>query len=233
MWKKSVRILNVTDREFKKQNDQLALETKVEVVLNQKKIMDLIAMPALVKEMAIGYLVSMGYIDEQNDDLETCKLSLGTVEVCTKAKATEVMKTEDADLRVTNIDVIRLLAKFNEKSILYMDTGIAHRAAIATKKEILFFAEDINRLSAIDKVAGLCFFDQKKQIEALILISSGKITSEVVAKAGVLKLKIIVSRTGVTAQAAALAQEKDITLVGFARKKRFNIYTGEKRIVKG
>ena len=85
---------------------------------------------------------------------------------------------------MVSVDKIRqLLATFRTISKLYLETGGVHSAALSDGRDILFFSEDIGRHNAVDKLIGTAFL-QSVPVENKILITSGRVTSEIMTKAG-------------------------------------------------
>ena len=104
-----------------------------------------------------------------------------------------------------------------------------HSAALSDGKDILFFSEDIGRHNAVDKLIGKAFL-QSVSVENKILLTSGRVTSEIVTKAGRNRFPILISRAAPSCMAISYAEDMGITLVGFARGDRMNIYTWPNRI---
>ncbi|MBS1128765.1 MAG: formate dehydrogenase family accessory protein FdhD, partial [Nitrospirae bacterium] len=102
-------------------------------------------------------------------------------------------------------------------------------AALSDGKDLLFFSEDIGRHNAVDKLIGKAFL-KGVSIENKILFTSGRVTSEIVTKAGRNRFPILVSRAAASCMAISYAEDMGITLVGFARGDRMNIYTWPTRI---
>ncbi len=119
---------------------------------------------------------------------------------------------------------------FQKRSEGYLSTGGTHSAALAEGRSILVFKEDIGRHNAIDKVIGSRLAD-KEDFGNKIMITSGRISSEVLLKIQKCSIPLIVSRSAPTNQAVKLAKDMDITLVGFARGSRMNVYNGQERII--
>jgi len=107
-------------------------------------------------------------------------------------------------------------------------TGGVHAAAISDGKNILFFSEDIGRHNAVDKVIGKTFLNGIN-FSITILLSSGRISLEIVKKAITAGIPVVLSRSAPTSLAIQTASVKNLTLIGFLRGKRFNIYSGYER----
>ena len=129
------------------------------------------------------------------------------------------------------IDSIPLLMKeFLRMSRLYRLTGGVHSAAICSARSILVFNEDIGRHSAIDKVVGECILKGIRTNDR-IMVTTGRISSEILVKAARSRTPIIISKSAPTDLAVRLATDFGITVVGFARGSRMNIYSNAWRVV--
>jgi FdhD protein len=94
---------------------------------------------------------------------------------------------------------------------------------------ILIFSEDIGRHNAIDKIFGKCLLEGI-QADDRMIITSGRVSSEILLKAAKREIPIIISRSAPTNLAVKLADKLGITLIGFARGRRINIYTNDWRV---
>ncbi len=126
-------------------------------------------------------------------------------------------------------DIRRLLVTFRNISALYQETGGVHSAALSDGKDILLFSEDIGRHNAVDKLIGKAFL-RSISLEDRVLLTSGRVTSEIVTKAARSRFPILVSRAAPSCMAISIAEDAGITLIGFARGDRMNIYTWPNRI---
>lgn len=112
----------------------------------------------------------------------------------------------------------------------YRATGGMHSSAISLDgKQLQFQAEDIGRHNTIDKLAGICTIRGVISKGGLI-VTTGRISSEMVAKAVRMEVPILISRTSPTSLAAKLAEEMGITLVGYARAGKYRVYTNPWRV---
>jgi len=136
----------------------------------------------------------------------------------------------DSPFKLKRQKLPELFEEFNKKSRVFKLTGGVHAAAISDGENILFFSEDIGRHNAVDKVIGKAFLNGIN-FNKTILLSSGRISLEIVKKAIIAGIPVIVSRSAPTSFAVEIANVKNLTLVGFLRGKRFNIYSGYERIV--
>lgn len=125
-----------------------------------------------------------------------------------------------------------LMEEFRKRSEIHRQTGGVHAAALADPTGVLVFREDIGRHNAVDKVIG-AHLVKESGFRDIILLTSGRLSSEILEKAGRCRLPMVVSRSAPTDRSVALARERNITLIGFARGRRMNIYSGEERIVVG
>jgi FdhD protein len=113
-------------------------------------------------------------------------------------------------------------------SALFQATGGVHAAALSGplpgEARLLVVREDIGRHNAVDKVAGYCLRHAISLSDKALLVT-GRLSVEMVAKAGRAGCRLLVSPSAPTSLAVDLADQEDITLVGFARAERANVYT--------
>lgn len=131
---------------------------------------------------------------------------------------------------VTMADVLRLKADFETRKTIFPVTGSTHQAAVyARGGECLAFAEDVGRHNALDKAVGRVLLDGRRADAHLVLVSS-RLSFEMVQKAVVLGAQVLAGVSAATTLAAAFAESKNLTLVGFLRRNRMNVYTHRERI---
>lgn len=236
--------------------DQVAEEVPFTLNLAEKELLTLLCSPFDLEDLVRGLLFTSGlikslseikritidsqrwscYIEVANREAEdlmfkrlyTSGCGRGTVfynalDIMHRAKITSAFKINSAA-------VSGLMLAFQKRSEVYLKTGGVHSAAVADKERILAFREDIGRHNAIDKVIGYAL-SQNKAFEDKILITSGRISSEVVFKVKKCGMPMIISRAAPTNQAIKLAKDMGITAAGFVRGSRMNIYSGEERII--
>jgi FdhD protein len=134
-----------------------------------------------------------------------------------------------SDVRVTPAQIHTLMRQLYSAGQLYGAVRGIHSSALSDGERLLLVAEDVGRHNTLDKLRGLALL-QDVDTRDRILLSSGRISSEMLNKAAQMGVPIIVSRTSPTSLSLALAQAWGITLIGYARAGRMNVYTGEERV---
>jgi FdhD protein len=130
------------------------------------------------------------------------------------------------------LDFVRSLpSRLRETQRSFDRTGGLHGAAIfAPDGALLSSAEDVGRHNAVDKVIGQLLLADTPRRDGVALAVSGRVAFEIVQKAWLARLPIVVAVSAPTTLAIELADEAGITLIGFARGESLNIYTHELRV---
>ncbi len=244
--------------EIREIEDQVVKESPFTIFLNKEELLTLLCTPRSLEYLTFGFLLSEGFIKSRNDIVSIKLLEEeGVVEIETKnksiiakkmlgkrtmttgcGKGTTFYNVVDSfnskqihsTMRVQSEDLIEIINKFNKSSDLFLSTGGVHSASLSDGKELLLFHEDVGRHNAIDKIIGEAFIKDIYLLDKLI-ITSGRISSEMLIKAAKREIPMIVSRSAPTDLAINLGKQLGITIVGFARGKRMNIYSHDQRIV--
>ena len=111
-------------------------------------------------------------------------------------------------------------------AIHYKASRGIHGAAIAEPDRLLVVAEDVGRHNAVDKVKGEALL-RGIATDDCILLSTGRISSEMLLKAARMRVPIVASRTSPTEMAVALAEQLNVTVCGYVRPDGLNLYTGD------
>ncbi|PWH17242.1 MAG: formate dehydrogenase accessory sulfurtransferase FdhD [Anaerolineae bacterium] len=125
--------------------------------------------------------------------------------------------------------IYHLIDLLYHQQSLYKTTGGIHTSALCTTDQLVITVEDIGRHNTLDKLAGAMLLHQL-EIDNKIVITTGRVSSEMMQKAIRLGCEIVVSRTSPSALAVQLAQESGVTLIGYAKRNQFNIYAHPERL---
>ncbi|HOW51628.1 MAG TPA: formate dehydrogenase accessory sulfurtransferase FdhD [bacterium] len=242
-------------------DDPVVTEYGLTIRINGREFATLLCTPAALKELAVGYLFSEEVIDAAADlaglMLDT---ATGIVEVSVSddragrafARDRKRTVTSGCGGGVTTLDpldrgkdpspitgapvdldrIAALMDAFNNRSKIFIETGGVHSCAIADGEGILLFQEDIGRHNALDKITGEALL-RGITPDGKLVLTSGRISSEIVAKSVRLRPAAIVSRSAPTATAITRAAELGIGLAGFARGRNINMYTCFERFTVG
>jgi len=127
--------------------------------------------------------------------------------------------------------IVSLPDKLAAEQQVFAKTGGLHAAAAFNQDgEILFLREDVGRHNAADKVIGALLAEGRLPANDLGLMLSGRASFELMQKALVAGIPLLAAVSAPSSLAVQLAKEFDMTLIGFLRKGKFNIYSGERRI---
>jgi FdhD protein len=204
-----------------------------------------------LKELTAGFLKSEKII-ARKEDIEKIEFNKNCVNVALKNKKdftqTSVKNITSSGARGrTNIDSLVPLnvpADFNIKtgvalklmddllngSAIHNKTGGSHCSALALRKKIVALREDIGRHNTIDMLGGYAIL-QKISLNKAIILTTGRISSEIVYKVWNMGIPIIISHSAPTANAVDLSRKANILLIGYVRGGKMNIYSQERRVI--
>jgi len=235
-------IIRVKKNKKEKVFDCIVVERQLNIYLNKNLFLRIMCLPVEVKELIYGLFFSNGYIEKTKDikdlklienncfveiekEIENKILAIGSSCFSSFFNIDDIIEEKNEYIDIEKFDILKIMKEFGSLSKLYKETGGTHSAGISDGKDIYFFSEDIGRHNAIDKVIGKAILSNFKT-EGKILLTSGRISSEIVFKAKRAKFSCIFSFSAPTSLSIELAEKFKIVLVGFIRGERFNIYTG-------
>lgn len=251
-----VPILRVIKESQKQVEDTVVTEFHLTIVLNNRELVTLLCSPAKLDFLTIGFLYSEGLINSK-DIIKDIVLDpeRGIIDVTTKEpikspedilsrriiassggkgasslSAVHPRSRIDSQIHISPPEVLNLIQEFVHHSELFAATGGVHSSALCDTKAILVFSEDIGRHNAIDKIFGECIVKDIPTHDRL-LITSGRVSSEILLKVAKRNIPILISKSAPTNLGVKLANDSGITLIGFVREKRMNVYTHTWRLV--
>jgi len=230
------------------------VETPVALTVNGEVWTTFMCTPVHLEAMMVGFLFNEGVIDTMNEvvDARICEhgdnvdvwlthdapkpdswtrtsgCTGGVTAVASIERPQPVSVSDEFNLSPGQINhLVELLFESQE---LYRETGGVHTSALSDGDNVILSAEDIGRHNTLDKIAGLCLMENIWPSKR-ILVTTGRISSEMLQKAVRMGAKVIASRTSPSSLSIELAEAWDITLIGYARRNRFNLYAHPERIL--
>ncbi len=252
--------LDLETGKSQKVTDYVAEEVPLYLFVNRTFWAIILCLPSNLKELAVGHLLSEGVLkstaeieevtlkEAENtcivklkrdvDAKERIRLSrLHTRVICSARSSSMPYQYARKPAKVTsNLTVkaqviFNAVSQLNSKAKLYRKTGGVHVAAICKPGgTIVAFAEDIGRHNAVDKAVGIAAL-KLVDFGKCFLAFSGRLPSDIVFKVAKVGLPIIASFGAALDSGITLAEQTNLTLIGFIREKRMNIYTGAERII--
>jgi FdhD protein len=161
------------------------------------------------------------------------EVAYSSCSLCAKEAVAEICRKMDpvrSDLTLDCPTLLALLDRLAATQTVFQETGCTHGVALATPDgQVFLLAEDIGRHNAMDKVIGRAVM-QRLDMTRMVALLSGRISFEMALKTARAGIPILAAVSAPTSMALTLAQELRLTLAGFARGDRLNVYTHPERI---
>jgi FdhD protein len=247
-----IQLVEYSGDQAQVRESHVIVETPVSLTVNGQAWLTFMCTPVDIESLAVGFLYNEGLIEKRDEivDVRVCA-SGDNVDVwlthplekpsewrrttgCTGG-ITSVSDDNAAPLRsndhhcYSTTDIYALLHQLIDAQEIYRISGGVHTSILSDGKRCLVTAEDIGRHNTLDKIAGFCFLHQLYPPQR-VLLTTGRISSEMLQKAARLEAGLLISRTSPSALSIKLAQGAGITLIGYARPHRFIVYTHPERI---
>jgi FdhD protein len=237
------------------ERDELAVEEPLEIRVNGSPVAVTMRTPGHDEELALGFLRSEGIPAEAAHPTEDLAANIVEVEVgedfdlerlrrnfytssscgvCGKG-ALEAVAVEapavTSDLTVPAEVVTALPERLREAQPTFAVTGGLHATGLFDAEGgLISVREDVGRHNAMDKVIGYAFLEGLLPLAGHVLCVSGRLSFELVQKAAVAGCPIMVAVGAPSSLAVELARDRGLTLCGFVREGRVNVYTEPQRI---
>lgn len=231
-------------------------EARLNVYLNGTKAISMMCIPKDQDAHAIGFLMSEDVINSVAD-IKKLSVSKDGLQVDIEANINEhslqnlykektltsgcgggitgnvagslEIPFNQTKFKITPHTIYTEVKEFYRDSELYNLTGCVHKAMLYFEDGTTVTAEDIGRHNAIDKAVGKCKLNNIDTTKSVLFVS-GRLSSEMVTKAVMHRIPIVISRTAPTHLGVKTAHDHGITVIGFARGQKMNVYTHSGRV---
>jgi len=235
-------------------------ERPITLYLNGKEIVTLLCAGHNLDELAAGFFFAEGFLRSPEDILKIdIDDEIGTVKLLARedssvaerlwqkrtissgcAKGSLFYFSLDAllskpvrsDVRFTPDRILDRFEELYQLSETYRHTHGVHNTALADSDKVIVFRDDIGRHNAVDMIVGHVFMNGIPLSDKMLL-TTGRLTSEMLIKAAKVNIPVVVSRNTATSLAVELAVSLGVTLIGFVRGGKFTVYSGQERIDAG
>lgn len=246
-----MKYLQYSTAGFEPVETRVIAERPVALFVNGEPWLTFMCTPTHLEALGIGFLYNEGIIDSADEVSiariceEGCQLDVWLSRIVTRPEqwrrtsgctggATTIETTALQPCVFTRDDISpeMILSGMDEllrSQELYRSTRGVHCSMMTDCEGMSILAEDIGRHNTLDKLAGRLLLEKPTLIRRLVF-TTGRISSEMLQKTARLSAPLIVSRTSPTALSIHLAEELGITLIGYARRNQFNVYTHPERL---
>ncbi len=233
--------------------DEVAVETPIKIHINGEFYATLMATPNQLKELAIGFLIGEAVIKNINEIKEIevnnlivnvklknkKNLTLNKKIILTACTSSEEFLNQilslnepivESNYTIKAFKISEMLEECINKTEVYKVTGATHFAGIFQDEELKAFSEDVGRHNAVDKAIGLAIL-KNVDFQKTVLISSGRQPADIVLKVARAGIPILASLRAPLISGINAARILGVTLIGFVRKSRMNIYSFPERVL--
>lgn len=238
-------------------DDTIVRESLLRIVVDKREYAVVSMLPGQERELTFGQLLTGGLIASREDvqewrydsdhrtvyiDLNKSRLGLTAVSDrfshCSTGShqpagiSHHSLNPVKSDLMVSGAAILQMAASMRQAAGLFRETGAVHSAMLCLANGgILIRCDDISRHNACDKVIGAALLRGDIQAGECLMFCTCRLSSSIVSQAWCFGVPVLASRAAPTSRALEMAEMAGITIVGFIRDDRFNVYSGDQRIL--
>ena len=220
-----------------KETEEIVVNDKIlHLTINNNIKRDFAVLDDSIKEFITGFMLTDGIISSI-EDIISLKIDStdNDVKVDVEVKINDEYENNneniipiESTLKVKKDEILENMEKLRENALIWQATGGCHVAAIVYKDQFIV-KEDVSRHVAVDKVIGAGAYEGIDFSDSYI-IYSGRMPADMVIKLVRTKIPILISNAAPSYSGIKIAEKGNITLVGFVRGNRFNLYTNKNRV---
>lgn len=264
MGKVKVSRIDISSHKLERRMDFVAEEKPMHLFINNRHYVTILCSPTLLKELAVGYLLSEGVLKSVDEIGEIrllqggkCRVQLrrgvdvekriiasqpftrlvlsacGSPDYWPLSKLIDRLNLQKLviNFKIRAETVSEAVRRLNSLAQTFRKTGGVHIASLySSEGELLTFAEDVGRHNAVDKVIGV-YALKKGDFSQCFLASSGRLTGDIVLKAARMGIPVVASLAAAMDSGIEVAKRTGLTLIGFVRGLRMNVFTFPERII--
>jgi FdhD protein len=247
----SIQYVKVTANGNEVIDSRIITEANVSLTVNGDVWLSFMCTPIDLEALAVGFLFNEGIIQNFNeiaivrpcDNSENIDIWLhdtiekpsdwrrtsgctGGVTTGTAAERTAAVQSQEV---ISAQSLLGIMDRLFEAQELYREVRGVHCSILTDGEEILAIAEDIGRHNTLDKIAGIVLMKSLPPGRRYLL-TTGRISSEMLQKSVRMGASIIISRTSPSSLSIEMAERLGVTLIGYARRNQFNVYAHPERL---
>jgi FdhD protein len=250
---KTLKIFSADSNSIAESSAKVIREVALTINLHGKTLANIACTGNYLDELAIGFLRSeriVSHRDEiakievtghnycvnvilkkEKEFSETFVKNIASSGARSKSINTDLLPpvNDPAKFNIASGVALKLMQELLDQSVIHNQTHGTHCSALASKEKIIALREDIGRHNTIDMLGGYALL-QKINLSNAIILTTGRISSEIVYKVWNLGIPAIISHSAPTTKAIELLNKANIMLIGYVRGGRMNIYSQERRV---
>lgn len=253
----SLPVIKIMGTEKQLTEDMIVREVPITIYFNKEEIVTILCSPHQIRELTVGFLVSEGFIKnlddlysighhcEENTIRVVGRARPGQQEIlqrrvmsscCGKSRISfnfendgSLVKVQKSKVQITLDEALFFANYLDQNSSIFKETGGTHNGGVGSAGKVSYVCYDIGRHNVLDKIMGQAIL-QGVDLSDQVLFFSGRVSSEILIKVAKMNISVLIARSAPTDMTIALAEDLNITLIGFARGNRMNIYTCPERV---
>jgi formate dehydrogenase accessory protein FdhD len=226
----------------------IVCDEDIELIINEQVSRSFSISPSHLKEFAVGYLLGEG-LATSTDDITRVEVQGNTINVeidledfdlrkelivgsdCFGGwrRKIEMVDKVESDFQISKESIFDAFVKLKDSAKTWKETGGTHVAGMVYEDNFIS-VEDISRHVAVDKLIGTAALN-KYDFSRCFVVYSGRMPADMMIKIARMGIPIIASNAAPTSSGVTVAKESGVTMIGFVRGDRFNIYSSPERII--
>ncbi len=225
----SKNIIRIDGGKVIRTTDIVITEFPLKISVNGKHYSTLYCTPQYINELAVGHLYTTGKMKSKQQLIKTY-INGENASIQLDSNISGICTNNPEPCKISHDTVLGIVEKTLTYSKLFSATGGVHCVGLFKDDNEVIIIEDVARHNAVDKVIGYSIL-RDIPLSDKIIVFSGRISYDMLSKVISAGIKIILSKSAPTNLSLDLAITNNITIAGFIRNNRMNVYCGNHRII--